>query len=268
MASLDLDAHLQDLEQLVWEDIQSEGLDWPSQDEGGQEAGKPAGLVEGGEPFAVQDQQRACSSSSPVSSMTGLPLQSAAGDAGSGASLATTAEGVAANRSLQPSCDQAEEVGPFASLGAHQRLDSAPLGGLHPAAPHQLEPNRSLVTHKTRALAAAAGSLRSGPVGSGLRFAAFMARSNSGGLADTLLAEHARAASGLLPEGLGRCDSLPELSLAPSAADLAELVSLRDLDFLAGMPSSTGMPSLSMLFSKRPDFAASAPATTPAGRAA
>jgi len=124
-----------------------------------------------------------------------------------------------------------------------------------------LHPNRSLVTYKTRALAAAAGSLRTGAVGSGLRFAAFMARSNSGGLADTLMSEHARAASGLLTGGLGRCDSLPELSLlAPSTGDLADLVSMRDLDFLAGMPSAAGLPSLSMLFGERPDFGTTAPA--------
>jgi len=99
-----------------------------------------------------------------------------------------------------------------------------------------------LVTFKTKALAAAAGSVRSGAVGSSLRMASIMYRSSSGGLADTLLSEQARAESGLLTAGLGRSDSLPELSLLPSALELSELISLRELDQLAGLPS------LSLLF--------------------
>jgi hypothetical protein len=84
-----------------------------------------------------------------------------------------------------------------------------------------------------------------------------MYRSNSGGLADTLLSEQARAESGLLMAGLPRSDSLPELNMPLSAAELVELASLKDLDLFASMPSA-GLPTLSMLFNEPTDIPAAA----------
>lgn len=243
---------IENIEQLVWQDIQSEG---------GFDTGPGCSEPEQGK-FCDRVHQ-GHQSSSPLSSATDLAvasaqLQRAAADSGSASMAGQGAVGAAGEGAVQPSHD--DDVGPFAALESHQRLESAPSMHLQSMGSSPLHPNRSLVTYKTRALAAAAGSLRTGAVGSGLRFAAFMARSNSGGLADTLMSEHARAASGLLTGGLGRCDSLPELSLlAPSTGDLADLVSLRDLDFLAGMPSAAGVPSLSMLFGERPDFGTTVP---------
>lgn len=228
-------------EQLVWQDIQSEGMVDDAV------CKSSAGNTDRG--------QKSHTSSPAVSSLSDhrpsdVHLVAAAGDAGSGC-LATGVEAATATGPQQagsadvmpPPPDQ--EVNPFA-CPENQRLSGAPSGCLHVSCPDSLKPTASLVTFKTKALAAAAGSVRSGAVGSSLRMASIMYRSSSGGLADTLLSEQARAESGLLTAGLGRSDSLPELSLLPSALELSELISLRELDQLAGI--SSGLPSLSLLF--------------------
>lgn len=241
-----------DLEQLVWQDIQSTALDklyaQAAADSGASgaigSAAIPSCQVPSASPTASS-----MSDHDQVSAMDALPH--ASGDAGSGSSVFALASCAAPSAvpAGSPVAAAAGDMGPFAALGqAHRTLSAAPSSDLQHTA--------SLVTHKTRALAAAAGSLRTGAVGSGLRLAALMCRSNSGGLADALMAEQVRAESGLLTAGVARSDSVPEMGAAPSVADLAELVSLRDLDFLAGMPSAAGLPSLSMLFGERPDFSA------------
>lgn len=249
MASACLDILGADLEQLVWQDIQSTGLDKlcphaAARSGDSSKATTSAVIPASHVPSSASPTASSMSDHDRVSAVEALPH--ASGDAGSASSvfaLASSAVGPAAPAGSLG----AGELGPFAALEHHHRLSSAPSAGL---------PAASLVTHKTRALAAAAGSLRTGAVGSGLRLAALMCRSNSGGLADALMAEQARAESGLLTAGVARSDSVPEMGAAPSVEDLAELVSLRDLDFLAGMPSAAGLPSLSMLFSERPDFSA------------
>jgi len=247
-------------EQLVWQDIQSEGLD-------------DGAVCKSSAGNNTDRGQKSHTSSPAVSSLSDhrppdAHLVAASGDAGSGC-LAT---GVAAASVPQqagsadvmpPPPDQ--EVNPFA-CPENQRLSGAPSGCLHVSCPDSLKPSASLVTFKTKALAAAAGSVRSGAVGSSLRMASIMYRSSSGGLADTLLSEQARAESGLFTAGLGRSDSLPELSLLPSALDLSELISLRELDQLAGMSTSSGLPSLSLLFEAHADAqqaAQAAPAAAP-----
>lgn len=123
MALLDLGT---DLEQLVWEDIQSDGLGDSAAPGCSEPAGK-SGVIESRPPPGQQ-------SSSPLSSATDLAvssarLHSAAGDAGS-ASMAGPV-GAAAG---EGGAEGQEDVGPFAAAlqGCHQRLDSratAPLGG-------------------------------------------------------------------------------------------------------------------------------------------
>lgn len=260
MALVDIVAD-SELEQLVWDDIQNDGLDTVCQ--------RHTDIETGSNKIAPANPSAACSPS--VSSMsehetsTGVTaaLARATDDAGSGSAtvLAFAAEGTVPlqiSAGGVASSAQLADMGPFASLEhCSLALGSAPSVGLALHRAGSLNLNPSMVTYKTRALAAAAGSVRNGAVGSNLRLAAVMLRSNSGGLAETLISEQARAESGLLTASLGRCDSLPELCLAPSGGiDMVDMMALRDMDAFSGMPSCAGLPSLSMLFSERPDFGA------------
>jgi hypothetical protein len=242
-------ASFTDLEQLVWEDIQSDGLGIASQadsDSHGTSSDSPQIVTRSNSAFLALGVEEM------LSAGHSYPPSRASGDAGSGTFAAKQAQaGDPLAGKHAPSSQQPAGVGPFSALELQQRLDSAPSGCM------RLPSSGALLTQRTRALAAAAGSLRTGAVGSNLRLAALMYRSNSGGLADTLLSEQARAESGLLLAGLPRSDSLPELNMPLSAAELAELATMKDLDLFASMPSA-GLPSLSMLFNEPPDLSAAA----------
>jgi hypothetical protein len=198
---------------------------------------------------------------SPVASATtSMPAQrpalpGASGDAGSGCFLADAAAPAAA-----PAPAGGEELPDTAFAFVSQDRPLTPPGILTPVGGGLgLAGAPSLVTYKTKALAAAAGLVRCGPVGRSLRLAGAMCRSSSGSLADTLLSEAARAQSGLLTAALPRCDSLPELMAGATTCDLTDLPSL-DFGFSIGL-GTMELPSLTMLFDQQQ--APAAPAAAP-----